>query len=99
MTIFAHTESGKALQPLENASADEYLSRFTPDVTEGWVVTQVPDGTEHGATPDGHGGWINPSPPAPPQPIPGSKALNKTEFLKLFADNNGDLTLTLQNWP
>jgi hypothetical protein len=99
MSLFAHTETGKALDPQEADDADGYLKRFSGIDTDAWQVKEVPAGTQHGATPNGQGGWNNPPQPAPAPPTPGSASLDKTEFLLLLAANNGDLAAALKNWP
>lgn len=65
MKTFAHTESGQAVDPAPATDAAEYISRFSTEITASWSVEEVPNGTQHGATPDGQGGWINPSDPVP----------------------------------
>lgn len=79
MTTFAHVETGFALDPQPAPDEQSYRNYFRPaapqpgdiDITKGWNVQQVPDGTQQGAASDGQGGWVNPPPPvhAQPQPI------------------------------
>lgn len=97
MTTFAHIETGQALDPWENTTEGDYCARFPGIDTSGWDVSEVPDGTQHGAKSDGNGGWINPAEPSPPPSPP--KALTKAEFQALYAANGNDLTAALQNWP
>jgi hypothetical protein len=70
MTTFAHTETGRALDPWPNDTPAHYLARFPGVDTSAWAVTQVEDGTTQGATPDGQGGWANAAAPITPVPQP-----------------------------
>lgn len=78
MKTFAHVETGVALDPQVDTDAAAYRARFAPDVTQGWQVQSVPDGTVQGSTPDGHGGWT--PPPAAPAPAPKVVELGGSEF-------------------
>lgn len=86
MTTFAHTESGQAIDPMAFPSESAYLANFNPHITASWQVTQVPDGTEQGATLV-NGTWTNPTPPAPavPQPQP----LSQLGFILLCQEAGG----------
>lgn len=77
MSLFAHTETGFALDPQENASADEYRTRFAEGVSQGWTVTEVPSGTQHGAKDNGNGTFTN---PVVSTPTPQPRILSKTQF-------------------
>lgn len=70
MTTFAHIETGFALDPQENGDQAGYEARFNAETIAKWQIVQVTDGTTHGASSDGQGGWVNPIPPAPPKPEP-----------------------------
>lgn len=98
MTTFAHIETGQALDPREAVSWDAYYDVSQPTLRDRWDITAVPDGTEHGATSDGNGGWVNPVKPTPPV-VSAFVALDKTAFLAMYAANGGDLTATLDGWP
>lgn len=77
MTTFAHIETGTARDPQPAADAETYRNYFRAavpqpgqqDITAGWNVQKVPDGTQEGALPDGQGGWVNPV-PAQVVPLP-----------------------------
>lgn len=43
MTTYAHIETGQILDPHQNASAQEYLSRYASGSTSGWNVKLIPD--------------------------------------------------------
>lgn len=68
MPLYAHTESGFAHDPQQNASPAEYAARFHASVSGAWQIVQVPDGTLHGAKDNGGGNYTNPTPPVPPAP-------------------------------
>ncbi len=86
MTLFAHVETGKALDVQPNTSAAEYRARYTVEVTAGWDVVQVPNGTEHGAVDNHDGTFTNPS----STPVPSAddsaaqlKAITRTRATEL----------------
>lgn len=81
MSLFAHVETGAALDPQENKTADEYLKRYAGELTKQWVVKQVPDGTVHGAKDNGDGTYTNPQPaPTPePEPLPDTVTVKLTQ--------------------
>ena len=83
MTTFAHTETGKALDPHQNDIEAKYRARFNPALIANWSIVQVPDGTLHGATDNGDGTYTNPVKPPPPTVY---KTLTKTEFQKYCHD-------------
>lgn len=70
MATWAQTYEGVAVNIVTGATFDEAVAAvYSPD----WVTTEiqkghpwvvVTDGTKTHATPDGHGGWDNPAPPA-----------------------------------
>jgi hypothetical protein len=79
----AHVETGQALDPQPCATIGSYLARYTAQVTQGWNVVVVPDGTQHNAvaTQNQDGTWstVNPTPVAA-RPAP----LSVTDFKKRF---------------
>ncbi len=79
MPLFAHTETGHALDVWPNDTEAEYLARFP--AASGWSVVQVPDGTVHGACGDGDGTFTNPSSPSVPTNSP---VIEVTAFKKRF---------------
>lgn len=85
--IYAHIETGVALEPQPALSVEDYIRLVAGNHdTSGWTIEKVPDGTAHGASPDGQGGWINPVlAPAPPQYKPQSQI----EFITLCQDIGG----------
>ena len=97
MTLFAHIETGQALEPWPNDSSDDYLARFPATDTSAWEVVEVPDGTKHGAHVNGDGTYTNPPTPAPPAPAP--LAITKDQFSALYAANGNDIIATLAAWP
>lgn len=90
---FAHTETGRALDPADAESAAVYRARFNPAATVSWMVVTVPDGTAHGAIPRGNGDYNNPDgstakadntlTPAPPPPAPQPNTPNNPYFGKI----------------
>lgn len=62
MPTFAHTETGEVLDPIVDADEASYRARFNADAVSRWTIVEVADGTQHGARPDGQGGWVNPTP-------------------------------------
>ena len=95
--LFAHIETGYALDVQENVTAEDYLARFTSDVSELWTVSAVPTGTQSGAKSNGDGTYTNPDPP--PNPAPKFAALDKSAFQALYAANGNDINSTLAAWP
>jgi hypothetical protein len=63
---YAHTETGRALDPQFDSDAGKYAARFTAEVIENWSIVQVPDDTLHGALDNGDGTFTNPQPPPSP---------------------------------
>lgn len=74
MATFAHIETGAALDPIERESADAYRALFAQSVTQSWTVAEVPDGTQHGAMPNGDGTYTNPANPQPQADVVFDKA-------------------------
>jgi hypothetical protein len=66
----AHVEQTQALDPIPCISVDEYAKRFNSELTDKWLIVEVPDGTEHNASPGPKGTWINPAVPPAPTPAP-----------------------------
>lgn len=83
MPTFAHTETSCALDPQINDDAAGYAKRFG-DTSSKWTIEQVPDGTQHGAKSDGHGGWVNPV-VVMPAPVPLPPATTKQQLLDWLA--------------
>lgn len=96
MTLFAHIETGQALDPWNNDTQGEYLDRFSGVNTDGWVIAEVPDGTCHGAKSNGDGTYTNQIAPTPPVSF---RALDKSQFEALYSANNLSIMSTLANWP
>lgn len=70
MKYFAHIEEGPALEPQPADSPDLYIKYVGGGRdTSAWKVESVPDDTQHGAKPDGQGGWVNPKPTQPDPPV------------------------------
>lgn len=77
MPFFAHTETGKALDVHEHPDIAGYQTwaACVPG-SNAWTIVEVPKNTVHGATPDGQGGWTNPTPNIPvhvPTPVTRSR--------------------------
>ncbi|CAB4188086.1 hypothetical protein UFOVP1169_56 [uncultured Caudovirales phage] len=66
---FAHIETGAALDPQFDTDAGKYAARFAPGIMAQWVISQVPDDTQHGAKDNGDGTFTNPGPP-PAKAVP-----------------------------
>src|SRR5690348_13964591 len=79
----AHVETGQALDPQPCTTIGQYLAPYTAQVTQGWTVVIVPDGTQHNAaaTQNQDGTWSTVNPPAVSPP---PAALTVTEFKKRF---------------
>lgn len=64
--LFAHTETGVALNVNDDATIEKYRARFTPESMSGWTVKPVPPGTLDNAKDNGDGTFSNPNIPQPP---------------------------------
>lgn len=82
MALYAHVESGKAMDVQEDVSSTHYLRRFSGVNTSAWVVATVPAGTTHGAADNGNGTFTNVALPAPPM----NARLQRGERLDLLND-------------
>ena len=78
MSIFAHIESGFALDVWPNATQDDYEARFKamPDFGT-WQIVEVPADTKHGAKVNGDGTYTNPASVVIPKT---PRILSKTGF-------------------
>jgi len=78
MTLFAHIETGYALDVHDHPDEPSYAvwAKLIPG-SSNWTISAVPAGTVHGAKSDRQGGWVNPETPAP---TPTPKVLSKTAF-------------------
>lgn len=97
--LIAHIESGFAIDVWENDGIDAYKRRFAEDMITNWNIVEVPASTQPGAKDNGDGTFTNPIPPAPAPSQPKPIAINKQQFIDLYAANNADLTQTLAAWP
>ena len=85
--IYAHTETGKALEPQPAGSVADYI-RFVGSNrdTSGWNVVEVPAGTQHCATDNGNGTFTNPTAP----PSSRLRALPQFVVMDVLNDVFGD---------
>lgn len=90
MKTFARVVDGVALDCQVAADSAELATRFHPEWLAKNPFTLVPDWTLHGATSDGHGGWINPvqldtspKPNTPNNPYFGKTPLMVKDFYAL----------------
>jgi len=59
MALYAHIENGIVFDPVIAADATEAKALFVP-LSDAWVFTSIPDGTQQGATDNGDGTYTNP---------------------------------------
>jgi hypothetical protein len=86
MALYAHIETGRALNVIEAASQAEYEARFTAEARAGWSVVTVPNGTQDNAVSNGNGTYANPT-TASPQAVP--RALTRLQFVRLCKSAGG----------
>lgn len=66
--LFAHIETGFAIDVIEASSQQSYEKLFAGDLVQKWTVVSVPNGTPHGAKSNGDGTYTNPSTAVPSAP-------------------------------
>ena len=90
MPLYTHIETGFASDIHPADTAEDYLKKFSQDISESWNVVECPDGTLSGAAYDA-GAFTNPvaatiSPPQPNNPgnpYFGKKALQTKDFFAI----------------